>query len=724
MQYDGEKYYYGTKFINNADDLLTDIYKATDDIKGYHGFEYKDILNEIKMTIFEVMSECTAISNTIEMGRQNIASMSSDFDVEYLKTSHYDFSNMSVTEQEENRYLIKYTDEEIARELKKHQNNAANVDISDEALRASMMLNDQNFSNLSVEGQQDQIDNFRDEVIKYQKMSWYEKALKNTGAFVCGTVNGLANVAESVVDGAATLESACILYATPVGPLMHVVSHFQEQSGVAKDDTIVGKYKEKVKDFVDKNWVDDIYDGIVEKYGMNKYIWKGKYYTTGKTVGTMAGYTGLSFIPGGPVVTGIVSGLAAAGDAAETAYNNGASYDQGVAVAGIAGGVGFTSGVGLDKFRGASKLVTTKAGVLGYTLLGSGTAMSEPVVNAVAQYNLYAKNQIDENGNKVYNNFGDYFKKSGGLQSTFMAAGIGGASILPSAVKNYKTNLIETKLSQEMLDNVYRLDFDNPSQYNEYLDSLTPEQRTKFMTDYYNSGSEFSTSRYTDYFKKNFVPEVPDEKFYKYSEAYLNPKYYDVNSKTFHWPNAEGAKQFIHLTNEEFLKLANEEGIEGLKKLGAVEVTFEELRKDGLTRATWKSNVSDDIYGEYFGSSSTKGINDVDHRVLGPETTYTITTGDGNIYKMTIDEPLISTTLYDVDGYSELKIGPGTDYEIRTMKIQTADWFGQKGGADQYAFYVTDKSGKILTKNTNFGPQAYKLPRSKLEEMGIIRNIN
>lgn len=440
MQYDGEKYYYGTKFINNADGLLTDIYKATDNIKGYHGFEYKDILNEIKMTIFEVMSDCTAISNTIEMGRQNIASMNSDFDVQYLEASHYDFSNMSVTEQEENRYLIKYTDEEIARELKKHQNNAANVDISDEALRTSMMLNDQNFSNLSVDEQQDQIDNFRDEVIKYQKMSWYEKALKNTGAFVGGAANGLANVVESVVDGAATLTSAYVLYATPVGQLMSVASQFQEQSGVAKDNTIVDKYKEKVKDFVDKNWADDIYDGIVEKYGMNKYICKGKCYTTGKTVGTMAGYTGLSFIPGGPVVTGIVTGLAAAGDAAETAYNNGASYDQGVVAAGVAGGVGFLSGAALDKIRGASKLVTTKAGVLAYALLGSGTAMSEPVVNAVAQYNLYAKNQIDENGNKVYNNFGDYFKKSGGLQSTFMAAGIGGASILPSAVKNYKLN--------------------------------------------------------------------------------------------------------------------------------------------------------------------------------------------------------------------------------------------------------------------------------------------
>ena len=267
------------------------------------------------------------------------------------------------------------------------------------------------------------------------------------------------------------------------------------------------------------------------------------------------------------------------------------------------------------------------------------------------------------------------------------------------------------------------VDFDNPLEYNKYLDSLTPEQKTKFMTDYYNNGSMFSTSDYTDYFKKNFVPEVPVEKYYKYSEAYLNPKYYDVKSKTFLWPNAEGANQFIHLTDEEFLKLANEEGIEGLKKLGAEEVTFEELKKEGLTRATWKSNVSDDVYGEYFGSPSTKGMNDVDHRVLGPDTSYTITDGDGNIYKMTIDEPLISTTLYDVDGFSELKIGPGTEYEVRIMKTQTADWFGQKGGADQYAFYVTDKNGKILTKNTANGPQAYKLSRGKLEEMGIIRSI-
>ena len=285
---------------------------------------------------------------------------------------------------------------------------------------------------------------------------------------------------------------------------MQVVSYFQERSGVAKEDTFVGKYKEKVKDFVSKNWVDDACDGIVEKYGMNKYIWKGKYYTTGKTVGTMAGYTGLSFIPGGPVVTGVVTGLAAAGDAAETAYNNGASYDQGVVVAGIAGGVGFTSGVGLDKIRGASKLVTTKAGVLGYTLFGSGTAMSEPVVNAVAQYNLYAKNQIDENGNKVYNNFWDYFKKSGGLQSTFMAAGIGGASILPSAVKNYKTNFddfirwydtFEYKKSGTRLHdlkdiNTFVTDYTNATGLNRNKYLLDKSDIEDIVGLYYNKGSK------------------------------------------------------------------------------------------------------------------------------------------------------------------------------------------------------------------------------------------
>lgn len=278
----------------------------------------------------------------------------------------------------------------------------------------------------------------------------------------------------------------------------------------------------------------------------------------------------------------------------------------------------------------------------------------------------------------------------------------------------------------ENIDGVHRIDFDNPIEYNKYLDSLTPEQRTKFMTEYYNNGSEFTTTRYTDYYKKNIVPEISDEKFYKYSEAYLNPQYYDIKKKEFIWPPGEGSRQYSHLSDQDMLNITQNKGIDGLKELGATEVSFDELNKQGgISRATAKSDISQDIYGEYFGGYSTIGHNDVPHRVLGPDTTEAIANKTGSLYKMNVDSPINSITIMDADGFpTGLKVGPGTDYDVRILKTETADWFGQTGGADQYVFYVTDKNGKILTKNAYNGTQqSYKLTRSQLEEMGIITDF-
>lgn len=55
----------------------------------------------------------------------------------------------------------------------------------------------------------------------------------------------------------------------------------------------------------------------------------------------------------------------------------------------------------------------------------------------------------------------------------------------------------------ENIDGVHRIDFDNPIEYNKYLDSLTPEQRTKFMTEYYDNGSAFSIPDYDEYIHHN-----------------------------------------------------------------------------------------------------------------------------------------------------------------------------------------------------------------------------
>lgn len=589
------------------------------------------------------------------------------------------------------------------------------------------------------------------------------KQTATTGAVVYKSAkSGVDKIGELVGDGLLAAGGSIVAGATW---LFHDTWSANDVAGNVMDWTFDQVRRDRVgeanKEFYEKNpigkWINENSNLKYDSAGA-KAIQKTSKLATEIVIATAAEIG--SFGAATPLVTAMFvaegAGEAAESYAQSVDRNNGESYNYGMALGSTAlgafsgamkgkmyGKIGgntlnilknpslIKTGVSLLKETGAKKILTNelKSTSFWFDFLTTGGQKAGEVVNEYHQtgnINL-GKAFTSFAGELLYarftdkltaNNVDDLINQKSVFQ-TFKDM----KSIASNIYNNIKTR---GSIPSESIENIfYRtdIDFDDPIVFNKYLDSLTPEQRTIFMKEYYNNGSMFSTSEYTDYFKKNFVPEVPVEKYYKYSEAYLNPKYFDVESKTFLWPNAEGANQFIHLTDEEFLKLANDEGIEGLKKFGAEEVTFEELKKEGLTRATWKSNISDDVYGEYFGSPSTKGMNDVDHRVLGPDTSYTITNGDGNIYKMTIDEPLISTTLYDVDGFSELKIGPDTEYEVRIMKTQTADWFGQKGGADQYAFYVTDKNGKILTKNTANGPQAYKLTRGKLEEMGIIRSI-
>lgn len=257
----------------------------------------------------------------------------------------------------------------------------------------------------------------KEEKEEYEQMAWWEKALTNTGTFVLSVGEGIVSVGEDIVDGAVTLGGGLVSYAA---------------DGLGFDE-FSKSVKEGTENFVSYDFSGTCYDWIVDKTGLNEYSAYGNFHTAGNIIGTMAGYVGLSLIPGGALVTGGLSAVAAAGDASQRAFNEGATFDQAFASSAVAGTFGFGVGVGLNQVQAAAKGAASVGQVARYAAAGGGVAAIEPVANSVTQYVAYAND-----GSMSLSEFGDYYVKSGGLQSTIMAFGIGGISTGTASLKPNK----------------------------------------------------------------------------------------------------------------------------------------------------------------------------------------------------------------------------------------------------------------------------------------------
>lgn len=207
-------------------------------------------------------------------------------------------------------------------------------------------------------------------------------------------------------------------------------------------DTIFGtNYTEKVKSTAAKvvayDWTDKLYEEAIDFFDVDDEIAHGWVHTAGNFVGTTTAYVAMSCIPGGAAVTAATGACAAMGQASEQAFNCGANFDQALAVGTIAGVAGAASGGALNKIGGLAGGATSLTGVAGYTLLGAGVSVTEPLINTTAQYYIYANEMVDENGNPIYDNWGDYYVESGGLLNTAIAGVVGGSSTAIKGVKSY-----------------------------------------------------------------------------------------------------------------------------------------------------------------------------------------------------------------------------------------------------------------------------------------------
>ena len=111
--------------------------------------------------------------------------------------------------------------------------------------------------------------------IEYLDMNGWEKAVHNTGAFVCSVFEGLFSVVESIGDG-------IVMLAGGIG-------------------SIFGADTKWAEDFVKTDYAADMYRGIVLTTGLNECIAYGGAHTAGNIIGEVVGTIALQFI--NPLIT-------------------------------------------------------------------------------------------------------------------------------------------------------------------------------------------------------------------------------------------------------------------------------------------------------------------------------------------------------------------------------------------------------------------------------------
>ena len=280
-------------------------------------------------------------------------------------------------------------------------------------------------------------------------VSFVETAIDTTATFGLSVVEGVVDVGETIVDGAVQVGGGLIAYG---------VSAFDEEAGAAM--------KKGIQDFVAYDASKKFYDTAVDLAGIDEDIAYGWAHTAGNITGQVAGYAAITVFTGG-AGTMALSGLAAAGSTAETAYANGASFDEAMVASTINGIVGAAAGKGMDKLGAFAKGATSLKGVMGYAAGGVAIGATEPFVNTVVEYNTYGNN----NGQSYL----DYMDASGGWTKVGIGAGAGGVSIGVQAYKGYKSNKVKVS------SNLRKLNIGGT----EVVTELTDDELIKFANDFY-----------------------------------------------------------------------------------------------------------------------------------------------------------------------------------------------------------------------------------------------
>ena len=319
---------------------------------------------------------------------------------------------------------------------------------------------------------------------------------------VASALEGVLGVVENIGDGAFTILGGIASY-HPLVKGAEMVYNFL----TGEDADFTKSIQNGVQNIVSWHIAEDLYDAYVDWSGIPDNVAYGKIHSIVQTVSTIGSYIALGFIPGGQIVGGVISGFAAAGDAAQTAFDNGATFDQAFLSSLAAGAAGAVAGNVLDKSKNVA--------------LSAGVAAAEPFVNSVVQYYTYAGDMVDGRGNKQYSGFWDYYGKSGGLTSSVMAGIIGGTTTkIKTAEKGSK--YIKT-------EDMGEFDPHNFTKGRNYYKETVEEVEEEILKKYNNT----HTKKYSDYseLKKAEPIYVKESVYQHYTDNVIDSKMwnYDYN---------------------------------------------------------------------------------------------------------------------------------------------------------------------------------------------------
>ena len=253
-----------------------------------------------------------------------------------------------------------------------------------------------------------------------EEKPWWDVVFDYAATAVGSVVSGVVDVVENIGDGL-------------------IMCGGELASGVASlcgNEDLASEIKKGTQDIVQYDWSEAAYDAAMDALDVDDEIAHGVVHQVGNALGSMAGYAALSLVPGGAAVTAATGFLAAKGSSAEHAFQSGATFEEASVISTVAGAAGALSGAALNKVQGAAKGASSIKDVAKLTAKGMAVSAAEPVVNSVTEYATYGKDMVDENGNLLYDNFGEYYVESGGVLNTVIAGGAGGASTFLKSYNN------------------------------------------------------------------------------------------------------------------------------------------------------------------------------------------------------------------------------------------------------------------------------------------------
>ena len=288
---------------------------------------------------------------------------------------------------------------------------------SEENINTNLNTNDFDFGE-SISKASNQLQEIKS--TQEEEKPWWDVVFDYAATAVGSVVSGVVDVVENIGDGL-------------------IMCGGELASGVVSlcgNEDLASEIKKGTQDIVQYDWSEAAYDAAMDALDVDDEIAHGVVHQVGNAVGSMAGYAALSLVPGGAAVTAATGFLAAKGSSAEHAFQSGATFEEASVISTVAGAAGALSGAALNKVQGAAKGASSIKDVAKLTAKGMAVSAAEPVVNSVTEYATYGKDMVDENGNLLYDNFGEYYVESGGVLNTVIAGGAGGASTFLKSYNN------------------------------------------------------------------------------------------------------------------------------------------------------------------------------------------------------------------------------------------------------------------------------------------------